>query len=76
VRHIEAFDGPRPWQGKALSLNFPLESKATCLWSVPESQSVTIAAQQNGPLPPKLEKTVDCSPITPLVAALIVDYDR
>jgi hypothetical protein len=45
--------GPGPWQSKALPSVPPLESKATCFGGLAESQSVTIAAQDNGPLPPK-----------------------
>jgi hypothetical protein len=43
--------GPRPWQSNALSSNFPLESKATCFGGLVESQSITTAARDNGPLP-------------------------
>lgn len=51
LRSFNSLNGPRPWQSKALSSGFPLESKTTCFGGLAESQSITMAAQDNGPLP-------------------------
>jgi hypothetical protein len=51
LRKLGFFYGPWPRQGNALSSNFPLESEAACFEQQSESQSVTVAAQNNGPLP-------------------------
>jgi hypothetical protein len=45
--------GPWPRQGKALSRNISLLSRLLGARQQLESQSVTAAAQKNGPLPPE-----------------------